>query len=278
MKDFLFLILAVATITGCNDDDIAPSNSKVVETLMTMYPNAQDISWGRASGYWVAEFDNVGDNLQAECTAWIDNDGKWYLTESDISFTALPAAVQDAYKVSDYAEWFVDDVDMIERYNSEVVYAIEADNEQGTDDVDVELYYTPSGTLLKSVTDNDSADFRPIILNEAVESYLEENYPTATIVNLSSGLGTVEVYVMDQSTLRTLIFGKEGRWMLTESRVTVAELPDAVIQAIAQSDYAAWNITKIILVESADKKYYQIELQSADNSTELDITPEGEIL
>ncbi|MBR2628705.1 MAG: hypothetical protein IKD24_03375, partial [Alistipes sp.] len=65
MKKYLFLCLAAVTFMACNDDDdnIFPSNQKVVESLLTQYPSAQNITWGRAWGYWVAEFDRAEDEI-----------------------------------------------------------------------------------------------------------------------------------------------------------------------------------------------------------------------
>ena len=39
------------------------------------------------------------------------------MTETDIPFSLLPDAVKAAFQQSQYSEWIVDDVDMIEREN-----------------------------------------------------------------------------------------------------------------------------------------------------------------
>lgn len=282
MKKYLFLFgaiaVALATISCSDDDDVVPSNSKVTDNFMTMYPNAQDISWGRALGYWVAEFNNVEPLLQTDCTAWFDNDGEWYLTDTDLPPTALPEAVQNAFEIGDYADWFIDEIDMVERYNSQAVYVIEVDNDQAAEDAEIDLYYTPDGTLIKSEEAGSSLDYRPVVLAEATKSYLSQNYPEATIINLSSQIGLTEVDILDGQTFRALFFSKTGEWTLTESHITVAELPDSVMQTIAQSQYAAWEIQQVEMIQTADQLYYQIVLADNTNQTTLKILADGQIL
>ncbi|MBR4994745.1 MAG: PepSY-like domain-containing protein [Alistipes sp.] len=279
MKKYLFLFLAVAAFVGCSDDDnIVPSNPKVVETLMTMYPNAQDISWGRAVGYWVAEFDNAADSLQVECTTWLDNSGKWYLTVSDIPFIALPDAVQAAFEAGGYADWFVDDVNMIERYNSEVAYVIETENDSAGDGIEVELYYTAGGVLIKSIINGNGYYDRPIVLSDSIVSYLQQTYPSYVVINLDYETGITEVDILDGTAIRELFFSASGSWILAESEVSVADLPEAVTAAIAQSDYADWEIVRVKMVESPTEQYYRIELLNADSLAQLSIKADGEVI
>ena len=280
MRKYLFLFLAIATFVGCSNDDdnLFPSNQKVVESLLTQYPSAQNVSWVRAWGYWVAEFDRAYDEIIVECDAWLSNDGVWYLGVSNIPYTTLPAAVQNAFAVSQYSQWFVDEVDLVERYNSADVYVIEAESDEGNEANDVDLYYTADGTLIRSISNGAAPDYRPIILGDAVTSYLSENYPSASIIDVASSTGITEVYVMDGTTLRKIYFDANAGWLMTASNVSVAELPEIVMQTIAASQYATWAIVGAEYVENPDGDYYQVTLESTTGEqVVMKISDEGRI-
>lgn len=279
MRKYLFLFLAAAAFCGCdNDDNLFPSNQEVVESLLTQYPSAQDVTWARAWGYWVAEFNRADGEIMVECEAWFSNDGVWYLGVSNIPYTTLPTAVQNAFATSQYAQWFIDEVDMVERYNSEDVYVVEAEMDEGNEANDVDLYYTADGTLIRAIMNGAAPDFRPIILGDTVTAYLAENYPSATIIDVSSSTDITEVDVMDGVTLRKIYFDSKNEWLMTASRITVAELPEIVMQTIAASQYAAWEIEQAEYIANPDGDYYQVTLESTTGEqVVMKISDEGRI-
>lgn len=280
MKKYLFLCLAAVAFMACSNDDdnIFPTNQKVAESLLTQYPSAQNISWGRAWGYWVAEFDRAEDEIMVECEAWFSNDGVWYLGVSNIPYTILPIAIRNAFAVSDYSQWFIDEVDMVERYNSEVVYVLEAESDGPETAGEVDLYYTADGILIRSIVNGAEPNYKPIILGEGITTYLTENYPTAVVIDIESSTGITEVDVMDDTTLRKIYFDGKEAWLMTASRITVAELPEIVIETIAASQYAAWEITQAEYVENPNGAYYQVTLASEGAQEVMKINIEGRIL
>lgn len=91
----------------------------------------------------------------AELSAWFDNGGAWYMTETDIPFAALPEAVQTAFNGSEYAAapWQVDDVDKLEREGVETIYVVEVEKRENGNKTEVDLYYAPDGVLVKKIAD-----------------------------------------------------------------------------------------------------------------------------
>ena len=67
--------------------------------------------------------DFYDNNIEKE--AWFNTKGEWVMTESDILFENLPKAIQTAFGESEYKDWRVDDVDMLERVEMETMYVIE---------------------------------------------------------------------------------------------------------------------------------------------------------
>ena len=83
---------------------------------------------------------------------------------------------------------------------------------------------------------------------------------------------------MDGTTLREIYFDGKEAWLMTESRITVAELPEIVIETIAASQYAAWEITQAEYVENPNGAYYQVILTSEGGQETMKINIEGRIL
>ena len=135
------------SMLSCNDD-MSPKSvpADVREAFYTMYPNSRILECEREDGMWVLEFKNNG----SESEAWFDGN-QWVMTETDISYRALPQAVKNAFAVSRYADWKREDVDMVERRGYETVYVIEV--ERGEDEAD--LYFTESGLLVRENLEKD---------------------------------------------------------------------------------------------------------------------------
>ena len=280
MKKYLFLCLAAVAFMACSNDDdnIFPTNQKVVESLLTQYPSAQNISWGRAWGYWVAEFERSENDIMVECEAWFSNDGVWYLGVSNIPYTSLPTTVQNSFSTSQYGQWFIDEVDMVERYDSEVVYAIEAEIDNINTANEVILYYTPEGILIRSVLNGAEPDYRPIILGEQITNYISTHYPSATTIDIAAATDITEVDIMDNTTLRKIYFDNKQEWLMTASRIASTDLPDIVIETIAASQYATWEIVEAEAIENPDGEYYQVTLAGEGEQVVMKINIEGRIL
>lgn len=160
MKKNLVLVLLVvlgwAMGTSCEkDDDIRRIGAEFSQALNSRYPGAVMAEWERKSGYYVAEFYSEGLELKV----WYNKNVEWCMTETDLGrgLSNLPQAVSDAFAASAYGNWAIDDIDKYER-PGETFYLIEVEM-RGERDRD--LYYSPSGKLLKD--DYDRGDVLPTI-------------------------------------------------------------------------------------------------------------------
>lgn len=145
------LILSVAVFaavfTSCDDDHRFSASPEVTKTFNSMYPNASRIEWEQEGSYTVAEFNFKG--LESE--AWFESNGTWVVTESDISYAAVPEEVKTTFEASEYKNWKKEDVNLLERRDLDNIYIIEV--ESGENDRD--LHYSPTGELLKDVVDDN---------------------------------------------------------------------------------------------------------------------------
>ena len=127
----LVALFAFAAMVGCSDDDDFTTVSQQVQNaLVSKYPNAINVEWERKYGFLVADFkEPVADNVLVDCEAWFGLQGKWYMSEIDIPYSVLPEAVKTAFEASEYADWYIDDVDMVERESAATLYVIEVEKQ-----------------------------------------------------------------------------------------------------------------------------------------------------
>lgn len=148
----------VVGFTGCDDNDDVTNLPEVIENAFNdKFPDATWVEWERKAGYYVAEFQQDGMDVEA----WYDNQGSWRMTESDFgrNLTLLPEAVQTTFQSSGYSQWTVDDIDKYE-CPDKTFYLIEV---KKAGQRDRKLFYSQDGLLLKDVEDKENDDVLPTI-------------------------------------------------------------------------------------------------------------------
>ncbi|MCC7534022.1 MAG: PepSY-like domain-containing protein [Bacteroidia bacterium] len=118
--------------------------SEVKQAFQEKYPNTYvyEWEWKRKKSLYKAEF--MWKRLKYE--AYFTKEGKWILSEYEIAAHELPEVVHKAIASGEYANWEIDDIDVIHSPEHEVSYEIEVKrNKQKR-----KLYYLPDGKLLRT--------------------------------------------------------------------------------------------------------------------------------
>ena len=270
MTIFASLLLAGFTFTSCddNDDNYTP-DEKIVNVLYEKYPNAQRVDWELQHDHYVANF--YDNNIEKE--AWFNTKGEWVMTESDILFENLPKAIQTAFGESEYKDWRVDDVDMLERVEMETMYVIEVEKSKQ----EFDLFYAEDGTLIKAVEDIDNNDYyQPNTVPEVLKNFINNNYPQATIVDIEIEKGITEIDILHDNKAKELPFNNANELY------TTWDVKEREIQEIADKVKAAnpgFHIDDIDYKESADNsKVYIFELEQGDNERQVTVDMDGNII
>lgn len=273
-RNLLFTALLVSgfAFASCDDDDnnYTP-DGKIQEAFINKYPNAQRVEWEKKYDHYVADF--YLDGIERE--AWINSQGEWVMTESDIRFNDLPTAIQTAFQESEYKAWKVDDVDLLERVEMDPVYVIEV--EQGKQEFD--LYYTEDGTLIKAVEDTDNDDeHRPTSIPEALKTVIDTRYPGAVILDMDTEKGIIEIDIRHENISKEVHFNSQNEWLYTSWDVKRADVPAAVLNTITQN-YANYTIDDIDREERANgDNVYVFELEQGNKEIHVTVDTEGNIV
>lgn len=281
-KIVCFAAVAMMALQACEKSKETGQDSAVSEkakqAMAAKYPGASNVTWQSKNGYVVATFSNAAQRAVSaeQLDAWFDNQGAWYMTETDIRFDQLPEAVKTAFAAGTYAAWLVDDVDKIERSGTETVYVIEVKQTETGREMD--LYYSPDGVLVKEMADVDDdydyEDYIPTPPSSTIESYLQTNYPNARILEIDHEGRYTEVEILDGVVKRELVF-EGGTWLRTKTEMRVADVPAEIMEVLRASDYADYRIEDVDYYIIATSEYYRFELKSASGDVDVEITKEG---
>lgn len=253
------------------------------DSFNEMFPGATQVEWRLSGEYAVASF-YLAESRSAERNreAWFHNgNGKWNMTDTDITFDELPQPVKDAFAASQYAGWTVEDVEKLERDGTEVLYNIDAEGSIDGIPAEVDLTYTPDGVLVRERidTDKDNGEFIPDTPDEAIMEYIKTNYPDARIIDIDVEDDGTEVKIIDNGIVYELFFDITGNWAYTKRDIRYDELPEQVRAAFEASEYAnQYRIDDIEHFTTADKgEFYRFELEDRRDDITIDITPDGTI-
>lgn len=277
MKTKLFILAALLcgafAFTSCDSDDnekFMPEEA-VAKAFSMKYPEAKNASWESKAGYAKAGF-YLGDY---EAEAWFNAQGVWVMTETDIPYRALPQAVKASFETSEYANWKVDDVDMIERFDRATIYIIEVEN----GDTEIDLYFTEDGVLIKEVIDVDNDDERlPFIIPDALKSFIQDLYPGAVILEVETERDGTEVEIKHGNIYKEVKLDKNNQWLYTKWEIAVTQLPTAVLQALRSTAYASYEIDDIEVIENASGLFYEVELEKGKQEITLVFSPDGTLI
>ena len=271
MTIFVSLLLAGFAFTSCEDsDDNYTPDEKIVNVLYEKYPNAQRVDWELQHDHYVADF--YDNNIEKE--AWITTKGEWVMTESDILFNNLPDAVQTAFNESEYKDWRVDDVDMLERIEMETVYVIEVEKSKQ----EFDLFYAEDGTLIKAVEDIDNNNnYQPNTVPEVLKNFINEKYPQATIVDIEVEKGITEIDILHENKAKELHFNSTNEWLYTTWDVREREIQDIATKVL--NDNPGFKIDDIDYKESADgSEVYIFELEKGNQEIHVTVDMEGNVV
>lgn len=260
MKTNVLLCALVCTMLGlssCDNDDNFVPEDVVVKAFNSKYPEATRVEWETKGSYKVVDF-YLG-NYDTE--AWFDTQGNWISTETDIVYNELPDVVRNNFSASEYGSWRVDDVDKLERPNTETVYIIEV--EQGNQDVD--LYYSEDGTLVKVVTEGANNAYEPNTISSTLIDKVAQMYPGAKIYDFEKEGAYFEVDILDGKTHKSVYFDSKNEWVRTEWDIRTSDVPAVVMTAFNNSEYKGYRIDDVEVHEKPDGLYYQFELEPGDD-------------
>ena len=288
-----FTLLAIGAIglQSCDKDDDEIASSKVPEvvrnTFSERYPDTRNLKWELESvsqkQYYKAEFRNRKES-DYSTSAWYTTDGTWMMTETEMPYSAIPAAIRTSFEGSMYATWKRDnEVDKVERMSVAPVYIIDVESAA---DEDVDLYYSEDGVLIKAVSeapgsvpgDGSLLPDAPSGTITAVTAAIKEKYPTATIVEIDVEHGITEVDIIDGGVSKEVLLDSSHQWISTSWDVRPAALPDVIKNAITASQYSTYHIDDADYVETPTGDYYLVELESGKVEVKVKIDPNGQFV
>lgn len=304
----LFLALAMSgslfISTACSDDDTPNSGGTVDQTVPEnviaafneMYPSASQVTWGVRDDHAFANFHDTSTRSTGQDrnkTAWfLMADGRWDMTETELPYDLLPDSVRAAFEASEYSQspWRLEDqsVEVLRRNNSETLWVIEVEKRENNVETDADLYYMEDGFLAKIIFDADENDDRHGFLPQepggSVDSWLNENFPGARVIDIDREHGVIEVEFIHGGMKHEAVFDNSQSWLYTKtelSRRRLSEVPDVVLEALRTSPrYTSDSeIDDIDRYVTRETEFYAFELETRfDMEYTVYVSADGQLL
>lgn len=265
---------------GGGSELLPPANNAVYaairEFIKNKYPNSRiaDIE-PESNGYIDVE---IIDNRVSKDLLF-DSDGTWLHTSYEVSWPALPKAVQDAFNNSQYKDYYIDDIDYYETAENGNYYRFALESIEG----DIKITIREDGSISSvpgypgTPGGSDNPTGNPGV-NEVISQYINLYYPGAKILDSDKKGGYTEVEIFYEGKMIELFFNGSNQFVRSERDVKFNELPDAVKNVI-NTKYTAYRIDDIELVETSDQSYYRFDLEQGVNTfITVRISPDGNIL
>lgn len=142
MKKILVALIITLTITSALNAQLRKVPASVTEAFKTKFSSASQVEWKDRIINFEASFLQDGITKTAQFT----KEGIWVQTTSTMAFSGLPAAVQDGFKKSKYADWEIKSVAVVEEKNKPIAYKVYIKK----DDIQKRnLFFNKGGKLLK---------------------------------------------------------------------------------------------------------------------------------
>ncbi len=237
-KILTFFIGMLILFTGCqSNQDIIPSK-KIENTLFEKYPDAVNLEWDVADGFWVGEFRNEGFHYKA----WFTTDAKWLMSEiSDLIYEKnLPEEIIYDFETNrQCSKSQIENIYKVEYAEIEPRYLIEIERE-GTP---VYMFYLRKGDLFKEV--KNSWQNKPIVIPQEILSYIAKKHdPETTIYDATTDSQPIKIKVFEKR-YKTICFDTPDEWIATYWEVDYNDITEAALE----------TFYKLTGEKEADKQY-----------------------
>lgn len=267
------LVKALADTDGRHDySDLIPATptGSVQEFIQSRYPGARIVEIDADDGLTEVELIDA-DHVLRE--AVFNRSGEWLYTQTEVRRADLPATVTDAWNASEYAAangYRLDDIDYYETASDGNYYRLELESRYG----DVKLKVTPDGDLSLFTPTGGGT-----IVANTVDEAIQRLCPGAIVIEKDYDDGYLEVEIRHEGREKEMLFNGQNDWVLTRWDVAYRELPEAVLTAFRQSEYAQWELDGITYTQAPTGEWYVLEVEDYRTDTDryLRITPGGEI-
>ena len=132
--------------------------------------------------------------------------------------------------------------------------------------------------LIAGIASCDDDDDKKVAVNNAIKSFIEQRYEGASIREAEYDRdGLLNVEFLHDGLIKDAYFNSANKWLYTEWDVSLASLPNVVIEAVTEA-YPNFRIEEADFVETENNHYYEIEIDKGGVERWIFVTTDGIII
>ncbi len=121
-------------------------------------------------------------------------------------------------------------------------------------------------------------EFGPNQVNLNVREFIENKYSDSRIIEAEKLNGILTVDIIHDGRQKDVVFNKKYEWLYTEWDLKFTEIPEAVLDAVTQSEYGSYSLDGADYVEEPTREYYRVELEKGNKEIRVAVSEQGDIL
>lgn len=116
------------------------------------------------------------------------------------------------------------------------------------------------------------------LLPEEILKFIHEQYADATILWFEKEEIGYEVGIQDEDIKKKIRFGKEHVWLTTVWEINSKDVPENIVYALEDSEYAPSAIEEVTVTETPEGLFYTLKLKQLNSEVEITVDGLGNII
>ncbi len=121
-------------------------------------------------------------------------------------------------------------------------------------------------------------EYRPDQLGGDVTEFIAEKYSESRILEAERDNGRLKVDIFHDGRQKEVVFDRKYEWLYTEWDIEYNEIPQAVLDAVTQSEYSSYRLDGADYVEEPTREYYRVELEKGNKEIRVAVSEQGDLL
>ena len=113
---------------------------------------------------------------------------------------------------------------------------------------------------------------------KAIQSFLNQKYPNATVLKFDKEKNGPEVDIKDKGIRKEVLFNANNEWVYTQWDIRPEDVPVVVMDELASSAYNQYKVLEVDAIEKPAGMFYTFELKMDNNEVKLTFDAEGQLV
>ena len=133
-------------------------------------------------------------------------------------------------------------------------------------------------SLFIGCSNNQKKVTNTVEVPKAIQSFLNQKYPNATVLEFDKEKNGPEVDIKDKGIRKEVLFNANNEWVYTQWDIHPEDVPVVVMDELASSAYNQYKVEEVDAIENPAGMFYVFELKMDNNEVKLTFDAKGQLI